>query len=132
MMKLVNPIIIVYTCNWNAYSGLEAAGSEGVSYPASIHPVRVVCLARMHPGLILKSFEMGAAGVMMMGCPPGKCHYGHETEMIEQVFKEAQELIRVLGIDQKRLKLDWIEAEHGRDFADKVREFASSIQMETD
>jgi coenzyme F420-reducing hydrogenase delta subunit len=131
-MKLVDPIMIVYTCNWDAYSGLEAAGSEGVSYPASIHPVRVVCLARMNAGLILKSFEMGAAGVMLLGCPPGECHYGHEREKIEQVFNEAQELIRVLGIDQKRLKLDWVEAEHGQDFAGKVREFASSVLTEMD
>jgi len=131
-MKHVDPILIVYTCNWNAYSGLEAAGAKGESYPASIHPVRVVCLARMNAGLILKSFEMGAAGVMLLGCPPGECYYGHEKIKIEEVFEEAQELIRVLGIDQKRLRLDWVEAEQGQDFADKVRKFATSIRAEMD
>lgn len=131
-MKYSGSIIIVYTCNWNAYSGLETAGFQQISYPVSVHPVRVVCLARIHPGLILKSFEMGAAGVMLLGCPPDECHYKNETGKIEQVYRETQELIRVLGIDGKRLRLDFIEAGHGEDFAAKVGEFADSLQLDLD
>jgi peptidyl-dipeptidase Dcp len=53
------PKVIVFTCNWNAYSGLETAGFERRPYPASVRPLKVQCLGRLSPGIILKAFEKG-------------------------------------------------------------------------
>lgn len=126
-MNNSEPKIIVYTCNWNAYSGLETAGFQGLSYPANVHPVRVMCLGRLHPGLVLKAFELGAAGVLILGCPPGECHYGFGNTRAEEMFQETRELARLLGIDENRLKLDWIQAGHGEDFANKVSQFCETL-----
>ena len=35
------PLVVVFTCNWNAYSGLETAGAERRSYPAAVRPLKV-------------------------------------------------------------------------------------------
>ena len=118
------PRIIVYTCNWNAYSGLETAGLQGSTYPANVYPIRVMCLGRLHPGLILKAFELGAAGVMLLGCPPGECHYGFGNDRARDVFQETQALAHLLGIREEQLALDWVAAGQGQDFAEKVRQFA--------
>ena len=120
--------IIVYTCNWNAYSGLETAGFQGLSYPANIHPVRVMCLGRLHPGLILKALELGAAGVLMLGCPPGECHYTFGNSRAEEVLIEARDLAHLLGIEAARLKLDWVAAGDGQGFVTKVREFVKGLE----
>jgi coenzyme F420-reducing hydrogenase delta subunit len=124
--------IIVYTCNWNAYSGLETAGLQGLSYPAEVHPIRVMCLGRLHPGLILKAFELGAAGVLLLGCPPGECHYEFGNTRAEDVFQETLALARLLGIGEERLKLDWVAAGEGQDFVDQVRRFAEGVALATD
>jgi len=121
--------IIVYTCNWSAYSGLEAAGSQGLSYPANVHPIRVMCLGRLHPGLILKALELGAAGVLLLGCPPGECHYGSGNTRAEELFQQTLELARVLGIAEERLKLDWVAAGQGLDFVQQVRQFAEQVAV---
>ncbi len=119
--------IIVYTCNWGAYSGLETAGYQGLSYPANVHPIRVMCLGRLHPGLILKAFQLGAAGVLLLGCPPGECHYGFGNQRAEELFEETVALARLLGIDENRLKLDWVAAGEGQHFADQVCQFVERV-----
>lgn len=124
--------IIVYTCNWDAYSGLETAGFQGLSYPANIHPIRVMCLGRLHPGLILKAFELGAAGVLMLGCPPGECHYGFGNTRAEELFQETLALARLLGIGKERLKLDWVAAGQGQDFVTQVRQFVEQVALASD
>ena len=128
-MSEPDPRIIVYTCNWDAYSGLETAGFQGLSYPANVHPIRVMCLGRLHPGLILKAFELGAAGVLMLGCPPGECHYGSGNTRAEELFQQTLELARVLGIAEERLKLDWVAAGQGLDFVQQVRQFAEQVAV---
>ncbi len=128
-MSLTEPRIIVFTCNWSAYSGLESAGAEGLSYPASVHPVRVMCLARLHPGLILRAFELGAAGVLLLGCPPGECHYGSGNSRAAEMFEELQALARLLGVRDEQLQLDWVTTGQGATFANKVREFADRLML---
>jgi coenzyme F420-reducing hydrogenase delta subunit len=121
--------IIVFTCNWNAYSGLETAGFQGLSYPANVHPIRVMCMGRLHSGLILKAFELGAAGVLMLGCPPDECHYGFGNTRAEELFQETLELARLLGIGEGRIKLAWVAAGEGQDFVAQVCQFAEQIAL---
>jgi len=121
--------IIVFTCNWNAYSSLETAGVEGLSYPAGVCPVKVMCLGRLHPGLILKAFEQGADGVLLLGCPPGECHYGFGNRYAEGAFAEAQALLHLLGIADERLRLDWLDVGDGHSFVKKVTAFIEQLRF---
>jgi len=120
--------IIVFTCNWNAYSGLEMAGYERLSLPAGVRPVKVMCLGRLHPGLVLKAFELGADGVLMLGCPPGECRYEFGNSRAEELFEETRALARLLGIGEERLQLDWVAAGDGEAFAEKVRCFVENVE----
>jgi len=119
--------IVVFTCNWNAYSALETAGSRRLAYPASVRPIRVMCLGRLHPGLILKAFELGADGVLLLGCPPGECHYQFGNQRAEELFQEAKAIAHLLGIGDERLKLDWLGAGEGEAFVRKVTEFYGQV-----
>ncbi len=56
------PRIACFVCNWSAYSAVEMAGAKKEEYPANLHLVKLTCLGRLHPGLILKAFELGADG----------------------------------------------------------------------
>jgi F420-non-reducing hydrogenase iron-sulfur subunit len=119
--------VIVFTCNWHAYSGLETAGYERLSLPAGVRPVKVMCLGRLHPGLVLKAFELGADGVLMLGCPPGECRYEFGNSRAEELFEETRALARLLGIGEERLWLDWVAAGDGEAFMEKVREFVEGV-----
>jgi F420-non-reducing hydrogenase iron-sulfur subunit len=119
--------VIVFTCNWNAHSGLEAAGYGRLSVPAGVRPVKVMCLGRLHPGLVLKAFELGADGVLMLGCPPGECHYEFGNSRAEELFEKTKALARLLGIGAERLQWGWVAAGDGEVFVEKVREFVEGV-----
>jgi coenzyme F420-reducing hydrogenase delta subunit len=119
--------VVIFTCNWNAYSGMEAAGKDHRYYSAAVRPIRVPCLGRLHPGLILKAFERGADGVMMLGCPPDDCHYDFGNHGAETVFSISRELLGLLGFHKKQLQLAYIAAEDGNAFVDNIEKFMSDL-----
>ncbi len=119
--------IVGFVCNWGAYTGLEMAGINKREYPASVKLVKLMCLGRLHLGLILKSFELGADGVVLLGCPPQECHYDSGMEKAKGLFAQAKRTLHLLGIDPKRL--DLIEVPLGRDdvFAKRVSAFVKYV-----
>lgn len=121
------PRIVGFICNWGAYSGLEMAGEHKREYPASVRLVRVTCLGRLHLGLVLKAFELGADGVILLGCPPQDCYYESGMEKAKELFTEARKVLKLLGIDPKRLAL--VEVPLGRDdvLARRVSTFVKRI-----
>jgi coenzyme F420-reducing hydrogenase delta subunit len=121
------PCIVVFTCNWSAYSALETAGSQRLAYPANVRSIKVMCLGRLHPGLILKAFELGADGVLLLGCPPGECHYEFGNQRAEELFQETKAIAHLLGSGDERLKLDWVGTGEGETFVQKVTEFYRQV-----
>lgn len=119
--------VIVFTCNWNAYSGLETAGVERLSYSPAVHPLKVMCLGQLSPGIILKAFEKGANGVLLLGCPPGECHFEFGNRRAEEVFEEAKGLVALLGYRDEQFMLDWIGAGEGQVFVEKVEQFITGL-----
>ena len=119
--------VILFTCNWNAYSGLETSGAQRLSYPVGVFPLKVTCLGQIDPGIILKAFKNGADGVMMLGCPPDQCHYEFGNRRAEEVYAQANELVKVSGYSDSQLQLDWISAGEGQEFVDKVKKFVAGI-----
>jgi len=119
--------VILFTCNWNAYSGLETAGARRLAYPAGVYPLKVTCLGQIDPGLILKAFENGAEGVLMLGCPPDQCHYEFGNRRAEEVYVQAKELVKLLGCSDSQLQLDWVAAGEGQDLVNKVRDFVAGL-----
>jgi len=121
------PKVIIFSCNWKAYSGAEMAGLQGISYPPNARLVRLQCLGRLHPGLILKALELGAAGVLMLGCPPEECEHQFGNQGAEDLFKRTQALLGLLGINKRRLHLDSMPLGDGWLFAQKVKRFVQRV-----
>lgn len=134
MMKLreypatdFTPRIVGFVCNWSAYSGVEMAGINKEEYPPNIQLVRVMCLGRLHLGLILKAFELGADGVMLLGCPLDDCHYESGMASAKEVFTEARKMLNLLGVDPKRLALVEVPLGRGDVLTRKVSSFVKHI-----
>ena len=119
--------VVGFVCNWSAYSGVEMAGVNKEEYPPNIQLVRVMCLGRLHLGLVLKTFELGADGVILLGCPPDDCHYESGIASAKEVFTQARKMLNLLGIDQERLA--WVEVPLGRGdiFARQVSTFVKRL-----
>jgi coenzyme F420-reducing hydrogenase delta subunit len=121
------PKVILLTCNWKAYSGLETAGAQRLIYPAGVLPLKQTCLGQVSTGMILKAFEKGADGVLLLGCPPEECHYDFGNRRVESVVAEARDLLEVMGIREAQLGLDWISAGDGSGLVQKVNAFVAGL-----
>lgn len=119
---------MVFSCNWNGWSCLEAATGSGLDYPASVKVVRVSCLSRIHAGLILKAFELGADGVMLVGCETGGCPFGSDSECIRPEYEKARDILKMLGIPGERLVLAQLPAFDGRQLVAGITELLHEVE----
>ena len=46
----------------------------------------------------------------------------------QKVIEETWELLRLLGIDERRLQLKWISASEGAAFAEAIRSFVELLE----
>ena len=120
--------IVAFCCNWCSYAGADLAGVSRMQYPANARVIRVMCTGRLEPEFILRAFELGADGVLVAGCHIGDCHYVSGNEKAEEKIAMTAELLDVLGIDRKRLRLEWISASEGRKFADTMKDFVDRLK----
>jgi len=119
--------VIVYACNWDGLSCVEAVAHEGLSYPASVKVVRVNCLSRVHLGLILKAFELGAGAVVLLGCEPNQCHYDVGAKCIQEEYEKAQKVMKLMGLASDRLALALVPGGDGAGLVNLINKLISQI-----
>ena len=124
----MNPKIVVFSCNWDGWSCVEAAANSGLHYPASVKVIRVSCLSRIHAGLILKAFELRADGVMLLGCEPGNCQFDADGECIRQEYEKAHNILEMLGIRKDRLVLVQLPPFDGHQFVAQIEELSARVE----
>lgn len=122
------PRIVVFACNWCAYAGADLAGVSRMEYPSNIRIIRTMCSGRLDPGFVLRAFEKGADGVLILGCHPGDCQYIEGNLKAEKRVEMLKGLLTAAGFDSKRLGLRWVSASEGSRFADLIREFVDNLR----
>jgi coenzyme F420-reducing hydrogenase delta subunit len=103
--------IVVFVCKWGGLSCIETAAQKRLTFPSLVKIVRVSCLSRVHTGLMLKAFELGADGVMLLGCDSRSCHFGIEEDLVDRNVQKTQQMLSLLGIDKTRLAM--VRLPHG-------------------
>jgi F420-non-reducing hydrogenase iron-sulfur subunit len=104
------PKIVGFLCNWCSYAGADKAGASQMQYPPNVSVIRVMCSGRVDPEFVLKAFERGADGVMILACHPGDCHYKEGNYRAAQRHALLVELLRHAGISEERIRLDYVSA----------------------
>jgi len=122
------PRIIAFLCNWCTYAGADLAGTSRLQYPPNTRTIRVMCSGAVDPSLVLEAFRDGADGVLIGGCHPGDCHYQNGNYKTRKRVALLRGLMKQLGIEEERLRLEWISAAEGAKFADTVREFTAQVR----
>lgn len=123
-----NPTIIAFLCKWCSYTGADLAGTSRMEYKPNVRAIRVMCSGRVEPTLVLKAFKNGADGVLICGCHPGDCHYQEGNYRCLRRYHVLQKYIQQMGIESGRLKLEWISASEGKQYANLINDFTQKIQ----
>ncbi len=122
------PKIVAFLCNWCSYRITEASGASPIKFNANISPIRVMCSGRVEPDFILRAFTSGADGILVLGCPPGDCHYSEGNYMTMRRIALLKKVLSQLGIEDGRLRLEWVSPSEGDRFLAITDEMTEQIK----
>ncbi len=122
------PAIVSFLCNWCSYTGADLAGTSRIPYAPNLRTIRIMCSGRIEPTFVLKAFREGADGVLMCGCHPGDCHYQEGNYKCLRRYQLLQKYLEQMGIKKERIRLEWISASEGKQFAALANEFTETIR----
>ena len=128
MPETFEPYIVGFLCNWCGYAGADLAGTSRIQYPPNLRAIRLLCSGRVDPTFILTALKRGADGVLVVGCHPGDCHYINGNLRTERRVALLKKMLSGLGLDDRRVRLEWISASEGERFAAVVKEFVEEIR----
>jgi F420-non-reducing hydrogenase iron-sulfur subunit len=123
------PTIVSFLCNWCSYTGADLAGTSRMKYAPNIRIIRVMCSGRVDPTFVLSAFKEGADGVLICGCHPGDCHYHEGNYKCLRRYHLLQKYLGQMGLEKGRLRLEWISASEGKQFAQLADDFTEQIKQ---
>jgi coenzyme F420-reducing hydrogenase delta subunit len=128
MDRPYEPAIVGFLCNWCTFTAADLAGTSRNGYPPNLRIIRMMCSGMVDPKHVLKCFVEGADGVLIGGCWPGDCHYINGNLKARRRVALLHELLGRFGIEPERLRLQWVAASEGAQFAEVVREMTETLR----
>ncbi len=124
-----SPRIVGFLCNWCSYTGADLAGVSRLQYTPEFIPIRVMCSGSVDVAYIIKALLEGADGVFVGGCHLGDCHYLNGNYKARRRVAVMKEVMEGIGIDPRRLRLEWISASESGKFAKTVTAFEEELKQ---
>jgi F420-non-reducing hydrogenase iron-sulfur subunit len=127
-MDNFEPKIIAFCCNWCSYAGADLAGTSRIQYSPNVRVIRVMCSGRVNPLFVIKAFSIGADGVLVLGCHLGDCHYIEGNYKTMRRIPLLKKMMKQFGIEEERVRLEWVSASEGAKFAEVTNGFTQTIR----
>lgn len=124
---MFRPKIIGFVCTWSMPKEIEIPSpSEMKGYP-KMHILRVMCVGRIDPVVVLDTFAKGADGALLVGCPVPDCHYVEGNIQAENKVKVLKKLLSLTGLEPERLHLECVYATEIEPFSTIIDDFRNQI-----
>jgi F420-non-reducing hydrogenase iron-sulfur subunit len=120
--------IVCFMCNWVFCNEKELVVSQERQITFEVNTVRVMCIGRVDPVIVLEVFERGADGVLLIGCTPPDCHFVEGNLYAERTVKFLKKLLALTGLGPERLELRWSSPIEEVKFAQILADFAAQIR----
>ena len=122
------PKIVGFLCNWCSYRGADLAGTSRIHFAPNVKVIRVPCSTRVEPAFVIKAFQSGADGVLILGCHPGDCHYVEGNYKTMRRIPLLKKMLTQFGVENERVRLDWVSASEGERYASIINEMTEKIK----
>ena len=119
--------IVGFLCNWCSYGGADTAGVARATQPTDLRIIRVPCSGRIDPLFIVRALLNGADGVLVSGCHPRDCHYSAGNYYARRRMTLLFSMLDYLGVDRRRVRVEWVSAAEGAKFAATMNDFVATI-----
>jgi len=122
------PRIVAFFCNWCTYTAADLAGVSRLKYAPNVRVIRLMCSGRVDPQFVLEALARSADGVLIGGCHIGDCHYVEGNYKTVRRFEMLKRLLADLGIEEQRVRLEWISASEGDRVKTVINEMVEQVR----
>lgn len=138
MEKTSLPKIVVFCCYQSAYEAADMAGTMRLSLPENLNIIRVPCTGKVDTVHILKAFELGAEGVMVLACHEENCKFLTGNTRARKRVEYLKGILEEIGLEKERLEIYNLAPNMAHRFievsnamAEKVKELGPAIKPAT-
>lgn len=124
------PKIIAFCCRSCGYGAADQAGLKKIQYQPNMFVVEVPCTGRVDSSFILRAFELGFDGVMVVGCRQDSCRYIDGSEKVKKKIKLIKGALGTFA--KNRVKQESLSADQGNKFAELVDKFYTELEKEVE
>jgi F420-non-reducing hydrogenase iron-sulfur subunit len=103
MLKKFKPKLTLFHCI-HAFGDTVDPGLDD-KYACEIKTIKMACSSMVKDVFLLRAFEAGADGVIVMVCPQGRCRYLEGNLRAEKRVGWVRHLLDEIGLDGRRLLL---------------------------
>ncbi|SMB93082.1 F420-non-reducing hydrogenase iron-sulfur subunit [Thermanaeromonas toyohensis ToBE] len=119
--------LIGFFCRWCGCTAADLVAMSRRALPKELVIIPVPCSGRVEPELILSALRQGAAGVLVVGCPRGDCHYGNGNRQAEKRAALLKSLLRELNWE-RRFRLELIGPQEADRLLEITWEMVASLK----
>ncbi|QJA06164.1 hydrogenase iron-sulfur subunit [Thermosulfurimonas marina] len=115
--------LLGFLCQWCGARALEHLSYQRRPLPAGFYPIRVPCSGSVAPEVITQALASGASGVLVVGCPPGQCHFREGNQRCAIRMRFLKGWLKALGVSGERIRLALVGAGEGEKLYQIVWDF---------
>lgn len=120
--------IVLFACSYCALSALDLTGSAQLSRLPQVQVERLPCTGRLEAVDVLRAFEAGAEGVLVVGCPQGLCRFTTGSQRALSRVQHIRGLLEQMGIAPERVEMVQLALPLGERLVQMVQEFATRLR----
>jgi coenzyme F420-reducing hydrogenase delta subunit len=120
--------IVAFCCSNSAYEAARGAEAMGINVPRGLRLVRLPCAGNVAPIQLLKAFQYGAAGVMVLACHHDSCKSVDGSRIGKWRATAVRQMIDELDIHPGRLFFGTLAPATPMDFVKMTRAFTESLE----
>ncbi len=100
------PRVLILACENDAYTALDMAGVQRLTYSAFVRAIPVRCLGSVNTIWITDALNSGYDGIILMGCKKGddyQCHFVKGSEMAHYRMSKIGDTLKQMSLEPERV-----------------------------
>lgn len=105
------PDIQIFCCHYTSQQAIAegAAGLKEDGFPENATINRLACGGKLQVSALLKAFEDGADGVVVVSCPEDQCHNVMGSQRAARRARAVRKALQELGVEGERIEMYQLE-----------------------
>ncbi|RJP76757.1 MAG: hydrogenase iron-sulfur subunit [Desulfobacteraceae bacterium] len=122
-----SPVMVAFCCQRSAGRSVRTAKDRSPELPEGLKIVEVPCAGGISTDHILRTFQKGADGIILLTCHPGNCHSEVGNQYAKSRADHVGKRLSAMGFEKERLQVDTIAANMDREFVRVINSFQKKL-----